>query len=280
MSENCGHALLKKEEESPVENNTELTTATLYVEVDGSMVPICGEEGEKNHVEYRENKLALLFREEDIKYNKDRTRRDITEKRYVTSLGQGVEHFENLTKKKTCLYRAEKVIYVTDGAEWIDQMRLRLHPDSIHILDWYHAEEHLWNCGKSIFGEKEELKVKEFVYPLKELLWNGKVLDVCAKLQNLIKEYPKKETEIRNLYSYYHTRQTKMRYDEFRKLGYFIGSGAVESANKYLVQQRLKQAGMKWLIKGAHSILKLREKVYEGSWARVWSNRHLNFSYE
>lgn len=44
------------------------------------MVPICGEEGEKNHVEYRENKLALLFREEDIKYNKDRTRRDITEK--------------------------------------------------------------------------------------------------------------------------------------------------------------------------------------------------------
>ncbi len=60
-----------------------------------------------------------------------------------------------------------------------------------------------------------------------------------------------------------------MRYDEFRKLGYFIGSGAVESANKYLVQQRLKQAGMKWLIKGAHSILKLREKVYEGSWPRL-----------
>lgn len=104
-----------------------------------------------------------------------------------------MEHFENLTKKKTCLYRAEKVIYVTDGAEWIDQMRLRLHPDSIHILDWYHAEEHLWNCGKSIFGEKEELKVKEFVAPLKDLLWNGRVLDVCATLLNLIKEYPKKK---------------------------------------------------------------------------------------
>lgn len=244
------------------------------------MVPIRSEEGEKNHVEYRENKLALLFREEDIKYNKDKTKRDITGKQYVTSLGQGVEHFEKLTNKKSSNYRAKKIIYLTDGAEWIDQMRIRLHPDSIHILDWYHAEEHLWNCGKSIFGEKEESKVKEFVSPLKELLWNGRVLDVCANLLNLVKEHPKKETEIRNLYSYYYTRQTKMRYDEFQKLGYFIGSGAVESANKYLVQQRLKQAGMKWLIKGAHSILKLREKVYEGSWASVWTNRHLNFSYE
>jgi len=281
VSENCGHALLKKEEESDaVENNTELTTDTLYVEVDGSMVPIRAEEGEKNHVEYRENKLAVLFREEDIKFNKARTKRDITGKRYVTSLGQGVEHFEKLTKKKTSNYQAAKIIYLTDGAEWIDQMRIRLHPDSIHILDWYHAEEHLWNCGKSIFGDKEELRVKEFVSSLKELLWNGRVLDVCAKLLSLVKEHPKKETEIRNLYSYYYTRQTKMRYDEFRKLGYFIGSGAVESANKYLVQQRLKQAGMKWLIKGAHSILKLREKVYEGSWACVWSNKHLNFSYE
>lgn len=281
MSENCGYALLKKEEESDIiESNIRKTTSKLYIEVDGSMVPIRAKIGEKDVVEYKENKLALLFREEDIKYNKDRTKRDITGKQYVTSLGQGVEHFENLAKKKSYLYNAALIIYLTDGAEWIDQMRLRLHPDSIHILDWYHAEEHLWNCGKSIFGEKEEIKIKEFVSPLKELLWNGKVLDVCASLLNLIKEHPKKETEIRNLYSYYHTRQNKMRYDEFRKLGYFIGSGAVESANKYLVQQRLKQAGMKWLVKGAQSILKLREKVYEGSWASVWSNRHLNFSYE
>jgi hypothetical protein len=281
VSESCGYALLKKEEELvTAEINPELTTSRLYVEIDGSMVPIRAKVGEKDVVEYKENKLALFFREEDIKYNKDQTKRDITSKQYVTSLGQGVEHFENLTKKRSSLYKAEKIIYLTDGAEWIDQMRLRVHPDSIHILDWYHAAEHLWNCGKSLFGDKEELKVKNFVTPLKELLWDGGVLEVCAILINLIKEHPKKETEIRNLYSYYYSRQNKMRYDEFRKQGYFIGSGAVESANKYLVQQRLKQAGMKWCIKGAHSILKLREKLYEGSWARVWSKRTLNFSYE
>lgn len=280
VSENCGYALLKKEEEpEEIERNPIFTTRRLYTEIDGAMVPIRGKQGEKDIVEYKENKLTLLFREEDIKYNKKGTKRNITSKQYVTSLGQGVDHFEMLTKKKCDLYKAEEIVYLTDGAEWIDQMRLRLHPHSIHILDWYHAEEHLWDCGKSLFGDKEELKIKNFVIPLKELLWNGKVLEVCANLLNLIKEHPKKETEIRNLYSYYHTRQSKMQYDKFRAQGYFIGSGAVESANKYLVQQRLKQAGMKWTIKGAHSILKLREKIYEGSWALVWKNKHANFSY-
>ena len=221
--------------------------------------------------------LSLLyFKSSSLKI---RAKRDITGKRYVTSLGQGVEHFENLVKKKLSPYQAKEIVYLTDGAQWIDQMRLRLNPNSIHILDWYHAEEHLWDCAKLIFGEREDLKVKAFVLPLKQLLWDGKVDEVCQRLLSIIPEYPKKETEIRNLYSYYYTRQKKMLYDKFRAQGYFIGSGAVESANKYLVQQRLKQAGMKWLIKGAHSILKLREKIYEGSWTTVWMNKPLYFSY-
>jgi hypothetical protein len=41
-----------------------------------------------------------------------------------------------------------------------------------------------------------------------------------------------------------------MRYKEFRDKGYFIGSGSIESANKYLVLKRLKQSGMKWCIEG------------------------------
>lgn len=280
VSENCGSALLEKEESEAAENSDPAETARLYVETDGSMVPVLSGEDGKTLVEYKENKLALLFCEEDIKYNKDRTKCDIMKKKYVTSLGRGVEHFERLTRKKASSFRAAEVVYVTDGAEWIDQMRLRLHRDSVHILDWYHASEHLWECGRSLFGEKEESKVKEFVSPLEELLWNGRVSEVCTALLDLIKEHTDKETEIRNLYSYYYTRRNKMQYAEFRAKGYFIGSGAVESANKYLIQQRLKQAGMKWLINGAHSILKLREKIYEGSWKSVWSCRHLHFSYK
>ncbi len=51
-----------------------------------------------------------------------------------------------------------------------------------------------------------------------------------------------------------------MRYKYFREKGYFIGSGAVESSMKYLIQSRLKQAGMKWTIDGAYGISNLEKK--------------------
>ena len=72
-----------------------------------------------------------------------------------------------------------------------------------------------------------------------------------------------------------------MKYAEFRKKGYFIGSGAIESANKYLVQARLKQAGMKWLTQGASAMIHLREKIYEGNWQHVENYcKKANFPYK
>ncbi|MBE7440456.1 MAG: hypothetical protein HS115_18545 [Spirochaetales bacterium] len=66
------------------------------------------------------------------------------------------------------------------------------------------------------------------------------------------------------------SRLDKMRYPHFRRMGFFIGSGAVESAHKYLVQSRLKQAGMKCTIDGASAIIRLRQMLYDGSWDLQW----------
>ena len=49
-----------------------------------------------------------------------------------------------------------------------------------------------------------------------------------------------------------------MRYDEYLRLGYGIGSGAVESAHKQVVHARLRQAGMRWSEAGARRLLALR----------------------
>ncbi len=70
-----------------------------------------------------------------------------------------------------------------------------------------------------------------------------------------------------------------MRYKYFRECGYSIGSGAIESANKYLVQKRLKGSGMKWTVHGAEAILKIREKIYESSWKDICKNKLSYFSY-
>ena len=57
-----------------------------------------------------------------------------------------------------------------------------------------------------------------------------------------------------------------MDYPKYKKKGYFVGSGAIESANKVILQRRLKQAGMRWNVPCAQSVLSLRAKVESGRW--------------
>src|SRR5258708_32466707 len=58
-----------------------------------------------------------------------------------------------------------------------------------------------------------------------------------------------------------------MRYDEYLRLGYGIGSGAVESAHKQVVHTRLRQAGMRWSEAGARRLLALRSLLLNDHWA-------------
>lgn len=274
-AENRGLLILRAEELAAEKiTSASPQTTILYVQADGSMVPIRPKEA-KNPVEYKEIKLGLVFREEDINRCPD-GKCEIKKKRFATSLGIGVEHFEKLLKHtaiKSGALCARTIVFISDGSEWIDRMRQRIFPKSIHILDWYHAEEHLWNCAKAIFGESATAKTGAWVAPLKQMLWDGLAVAVCEQLLFETVRHPEAETSIRELYGYYKYRIDKMRYPEFRRKGYFIGSGAVESAHKYLVQARLKQAGMKWTIPGATAIIKLREKLYERTWTQVWGQR-------
>ena len=208
----------------------------LYIQVDGAMVPICPKKGEQKGLQFRENKLAVLFDKKDLQPCSNACRSGlsykITQKRFASSLGQGVKHFESLLRKRAFelgAQAAKGIVFLSDGALWIDAIRERLFPNSIHILDWYHAVENLYKCARSIFGESKHDKIKQWVEPLKELLWQGRALEVCDRLLFEASKHRKHETVIRELYGYYHSRLEKMKYAEFRQKGYFIGSGAVEA---------------------------------------------------
>jgi len=62
-----------------------------------------------------------------------------------------------------------------------------------------------------------------------------------------------------------------MQYADFREQGIYIGSGAIESANKYAIQDRLKRAGMKWSIRGANAIAYLRTQYLSKNWDNLWN---------
>ena len=75
---------------------------------------------------------------------------------------------------------------------------------------------------------------------------------------------------IRKLYAYFDTRRSKIRYKTFLDKGYYIGSGAIESANKYAIQARLKQAGMKWNIENGNGVAQLRNSYFSDDWDTIW----------
>ena len=69
-----------------------------------------------------------------------------------------------------------------------------------------------------------------------------------------------------NLYNYISNNKTNIDYPTYRKRGYFIGSGAIESGNKTVLQARLKQAGMRWNPITAQYMLSLKAKEKSGLW--------------
>ncbi len=58
-------------------------------------------------------------------------------------------------------------------------------------------------------------------------------------------------------------------YKTYKEKGYYIGSGAIESANKTVIQQRMKQSGMRWSLNGAQYIAALRANHESNNWDEV-----------
>jgi len=73
--------------------------------------------------------------------------------------------------------------------------------------------------------------------------------------------------------TYFRNNAHRMQYDRFRKMGYMIGSGTVESACKQIVTQRLKRSGAQWNVQGAVLTAKARAAWLSGDWHQLSSLR-------
>ena len=81
------------------------------------------------------------------------------------------------------------------------------------------------------------------------------------------------QEELRKAAEYFKTSAERMRYDQFRQQGLFVGSGVVEVGCKTIVGRRLKQSGMHWTVRGANAILALRCWDLSGRWEQFWEAR-------
>jgi hypothetical protein len=170
---------------------------------------------------------------------------------------------------------ATVVVYLGDGASWIRTEYRRHFGKAIFIIDWYHASEYVWDCGKKLFGEGTQL-TEDWVKKRLDWLWDGCTKKLLDDLREHRKKYRAAKREaIDTLIRYISTNEEEMRYDVFRAKGYDIGSGAVEGACKNVVGKRLKQSGMVWTRSGSSSVLALRVSWLNEQWEQLWRKKPL-----
>jgi hypothetical protein len=157
------------------------------------------------------------------------------------------------------------VVIVGDGAEWIWN-RAAMFVRRCEILDFWHALEHAWEFAQLRYGEGSA-QADGWVHEIAEDLRAGKVQDVILRLKRVRPKSPELRESLQALIRYYSENAGRMRYDEYLRLGYGIGSGAVESAHKQVVHARFRQAGMRWSEAGARRLLALRLLLLNENWA-------------
>jgi hypothetical protein len=157
---------------------------------------------------------------------------------------------------------------VTDGAEW-EQKFIDLHRyDAERILDFPHAAERVSQIGQALWGEGQE-KTEEWLRRQLHSLKHQGPLPLLTELRALREEHPQVSLLAQNLH-YLEKRAGHMQYPYYQTQGWPIGSGAVESGNKVVVEARLKGAGKHWAVSHVNPMLALRNVVCNGRWEEAW----------
>jgi hypothetical protein len=163
---------------------------------------------------------------------------------------------------------AREVVAVTDGAEWIQRYLDEHCPNALRIIDWAHAAGYLSAAGQALFGLNTPDGIA-WTETQRNLLWEGHADTIVAELKRL-DDTSERLRPVREAAHYLAKRLDMLHYAAFRAGGYPIGSGSVESANKLIVEQRLKGPGKHWARSNVDSMLALRCLEANRRWATRW----------
>jgi hypothetical protein len=246
---------------------------------DGVYIHLIGEGWKEVKVGAAFEIVPLSEREKRRRLNtKERQRTDEAELRervraeavsYCAVLGS-VDEFEPYLWAEACrryVPRCWDTVLIGDGAEWIDGLYQRCYYDSIRIVDWYHACEHLAGLARQTFGDANQ-KGQHWLEQRKNQLWRGEVQRVVNAIHQLDTAVADREREA----AYFSKHARAMTYLEFCEMGLPVGSGVVEGGGcKGVVEGRLKRVGMRWSRAGAKKMLALCCEYGSGRWEQIWA---------
>jgi uncharacterized protein UPF0236 len=259
----------------------------LYIEMDGIMERLrrgtvemeVGEEKRKGDV-YRELKVGTIFEAE-----RGRERSELAPEVWVdtpkeNSMRYGARRtakgdFDQLLyglARQCGLDQAKQIVVLGDGAPWIWKLAEEHFPGAVQIVDLYHAQEHVWQVARAVYGAQPEAATA-WAKQACDLLVHGKIEALLAAITALppIAPDPGESRSVpEKAADYFTTNAERMRYPTFRVQGMHVGSGIAEAACKTVVATRLKRSGMRWTPDGLDALLPLRTCVLNQTYDEFW----------
>lgn len=216
---------------------------------------------------WREPKVYVIY---EIDENGKKVRRGLLRYDATMQTADGLFQLLKATLQEIGAHEANEWVIVADGADWIwnrvkDLITALAYDSSkvTEIVDLYHAVQHLHKISSEITTWSDATR-KAWVKKMRRHLLNGRHEVVVLAIEELCSLPENKE--LRKLLPYIADHAGRMRYSEFKKRNIPIGSGAVESCVRRIVNLRLKGNGIFWKLETAEGILHLRAQMLSGRW--------------
>ena len=165
---------------------------------------------------------------------------------------------------------ASRVLFVADGAAWIWRRipkliaALELKAEQVQeLIDFWHAVEYLGKIADS--RKLKGAKRKHWLTIQKRRLLHGEIGSVVIELEALLTGRRTKDQK--TWLNYFRTHgliHRRMDYSTSRRHQMPIGSGAIESAIRRVINLRVKSNSTYWLRENAETMIRLRAWIKAG----------------
>jgi len=235
------------------------TDGVVYVQADGAM--LLTDEG------YKENKLSRIFKATALKQSPVADRGGSIESSLFTAHLGTAPDFSAKFQIHLDSYKllGADLVFISDGAIWLRQLMTTHYPQATLILDLYHVMSYIGQVGVAAY--RTQKSQEEWIEQQHRLLLTSELDSVLAHIKALHIKADLRDSVCR----YLEANRDRMDYARYQKRGLLIGSGAIESAHRTVVQKRLKRSGQRWSVAGAQHVLNLRTCLMSERWELVRS---------
>src|SRR5215217_6739185 len=162
-----------------------------------------------------------------------------------------------------------RLCVVADGASWIGKHVRALCPHACQVLDYSHCAEYIHKGAQAHYGAS--LQALEWAESTMIRLYVGKIGHVLGGLGRMQATTAEAEKAMAHCRASLDEHRGRTAYQKLRRGGYPLGSGGIESSNKFMCHVRLKRSGAWWDESNSNQMLALRCAKYNGTFDRVFA---------